>query len=61
MDFDILADHSVKIKEIEKRDNYWDFARELKMTMIPIEISALGTIPKSLVRGLEELEIGGRA
>ena len=31
------------------------------VTVIPIVISALGTIPKGLVRELEELEIGGRA
>ena len=29
--------------------------------IIPIVSGALGTIPKGLVRGLEELEIGGRA
>ena len=29
--------------------------------MIPIVIGTLGTIHKVLVRGLEELEIGGRA
>ena len=29
------------------------------MTVIPIVIGALGTIPKGLVKGLEELEIGG--
>ena len=29
--------------------------------MIPIEIDARGTTPKGLIRGLEELEIGGPA
>ena len=33
----------------------------MKMTVIPIVIGALGTIPKGLVKGLERLEIGGRA
>ena len=32
----------------------------MKETVIPIVIGALGTIPKGLVRGLEELEIGVR-
>ena len=31
------------------------------MTVIPIIIGALGTVPKGLVRELEDLEIGGRA
>ena len=30
MDFAVLADHRVKLKESEKRDKYLDFARELK-------------------------------
>ena len=32
----------------------------MKVIMISIVIGALGTIPKSLVKGLEELEIGER-
>ena len=52
----------------KKRDKYFDFARDhphLRTTlwniMIQIIISALETIPKNLVRRLEELEIEGRA
>ena len=33
----------------------------MKVTVIPIVIGALGTIPKGLVKGLKELEIEGRA
>ena len=33
----------------------------MKVTVIPIVIGALGTIPKGLVKGLEGLEIGGQA
>ena len=33
MDFAVLVDHRVKIKENEKRDNYLDLARELKNAM----------------------------
>ena len=32
----------------------------LKVTVIPIKICALGTIPKILVKGLEDLEIRGQ-
>ena len=32
----------------------------MKVTIIPIEISALGTVTKGLVQGLEDLEITGR-
>ena len=33
----------------------------MKLTVIPILNGALGTIPKDLLGGLEELEIGGGA
>ena len=33
----------------------------MKATVIPIITGALGTIPRDLVKKLEELEIGGRA
>ena len=33
----------------------------MKVTMMLIVIGALGTIPKGLVKGLEELKIGGFA
>ena len=58
--FAVPANHRVKIKENEKRDKYLDLARELKklwhmrVTVIPIVISTLGTIPKGLISGLEE-------
>ena len=69
MDFTVPADHKVNIKENEKRDKYLDLARELKkenlwnmkVTMIRVVIGALETIPRGSVRGLEELEIKGRA
>ena len=31
--FDVPADHRIKLKECEKRDKYLDLARELKKTM----------------------------
>ena len=54
-----------KIKESEKKDNYLDLTRELKnlwnikVMVISNVIGVLRTIPKGLVRGLEDLEIRG--
>ena len=36
--------------------NLWN----MKVTMIPIVISALGRVPKELVEGLDDLKIRGR-
>ena len=66
VDFAVLADHRVKLKEWEKRVKYLDLARELKklwnmkVMIIPIVIGALGTVTKGLVQGLEDLEITGQ-
>ena len=66
MDFAVLADHRVKLKENEKKDKYFDRGRELKklwkitVTFIQIIIGALGTVNKGLLKGLEDLEIRGR-
>ena len=54
------------MEENEKKDKYLNLARELKklwnmkVTIVPIVIGALGTITKGLLKGLEDLEIGGR-
>ena len=66
MDFAVLADNRVKLKESEKKDEYLDFAwelkklRNMKVTFIPIVIGALGTVTKGLIKELEDLEIRGR-
>ena len=68
VDFAVPADHRVKLKENDKRDKYLDLARELKkktlwnikVTVIPIVIGALGTVTKGLVQELEDLEIRRR-
>ena len=66
MDFAVPAHHKVKIKEGKKRDKYIDLTRELKklwnmkVTVIPVVIDALGTIPKGLIKWLEDLEIRGQ-
>ena len=66
MDFAILADHRVKLKEGVKKDKYLNLPREwkklwdMKVMFIPIIIAALGTVTKGLTKGLEDLEIRGR-
>ena len=58
MDFAVPADHRVKMKENEKIDKYLDLAREAveyEGEVIPIVVGALGTVPKSLQKKLEEL------
>ena len=70
VDFTVPADHRIKLKECEKKDRYLDkyldLSRELKklwnmqVTIIPIVIGAFGIVTKGLLKGLEELEIGGR-
>ena len=66
VDFVFSADHRVKTQESETIDKFLDLLRELKwlwnmkVTMIPVVVGALGTVSKGLERGLEELEIRGR-
>ena len=63
MDFAVLADNRITLKESKKRDKCLDLARELKkvwnkkVTMIPIVICVLSTISKGFVQGLEDLEM----
>ena len=64
-DFAILADHRVKRKENEKINEYSDLRKLLLklwslVTVIPIVVDELGTVPKGLEDKLEELEIRGR-
>ena len=66
MNFAVLADHRVKLKESEKKDKYPALAKELiklwnmKVTFIPIVIGTLGTVTKGLLQGLGgDLEIRG--
>ena len=65
VDFAVPADHRLKLKENEKKDMYFESARELKklwnikVTMVPIIIGALGTVTKGLIKGLHEPERRG--
>ena len=62
----VPADHRIKPKRCEKRDKYLDLFRELKklwnitVTIILILIGAFGTETKGLLKGLEDLDVGGR-
>ena len=66
VDFAVPVDHRINLKESEKKNKYLDLARELKklwnmkVTIVPIVIDALGIITKGLLKGLEDLEVGGR-
>ena len=65
VDFAVPADHRIN-QESEKKDKYLNLAREIKklwnmkVTIVPIVIGALGTVTKRLLKGLEDLEIGGQ-
>ena len=65
VDYAVPANHRINLKECEKKDKYLDLARELKklwnmkVTIVPIVIGALGTITKGLLKGLEDLKVGG--
>ena len=68
VDIALPADYRIKLKECEKKDKYLDFARELKknnvwnmkVTIMPIVIGAFSMVPKGLLKGLEDMEVGGR-
>ena len=65
-DFAVPADHRIKLKESEKKDKYFDLTRELKklwnmkVIIISIVIGDFGIVTKGLLKGLEDLEVGGR-
>ena len=56
VDFAVLADHLIKLKEFEKKDKYLDLARELKklwnmqVTIIPIVIGVFGNNNKMITK-----------
>ena len=67
----VQADHRIKLKEYEKKDIYFNLARELKkkkqqqlsnmkLAITPIGICAFDTVTKGLIKGLEDLKVCGR-
>ena len=65
VDLAVPVDHRIKLKVCEKKDKFLYIARELKkqwnmkVTIVPIVIGAFGTGTKGLLKGLEDLEVGG--
>ena len=66
VDCAVPADHRIKLKECEKNNKYLDLTREwkklwnMRVTIVPIVIGAFSTVTKELLKGLEDLEVGGR-
>ena len=63
MDFAVPVDHTVKIKENEKKDRNSDLANELKKNSVTVTLIVNGvlvTVSKDLEKKLKELEIGGQ-
>ena len=66
VDVAFLADHRINLKESEKKDKYLDLAREqkklwnMKVTIVSIDIGALGTITKGLLKGLRTWKLADR-
>ena len=67
VDFAVLTNQIVQLKEIEKRDKYLDLGRKqknklwnMKVMVKPIVTGALATVTKGLEQRLEYLEIGGQ-
>ena len=58
VDFAVLADHKVKLKE-KRKDKDLDLSKELN-SRGTIVIGALGTVNKQLVQRLEDMEVRGR-
>ena len=65
VNFAVPVDHRINLKESQKKDKYLDLARELKklrnikVTIVPIVTDKIGTVTKGLLKGLEDLEVGG--
>ena len=67
VDFAVLVDHRIKLKESEKKYKYLNLDRKLKkklwntkVIIIPIVIGTFGTVTKGLLKRLEDVEIRGR-
>ena len=61
VDFSVTADHRIKREECEKKDKYLNLAREWKKIWNKqVTIGSFGTVTKGLLKGLEDLEVGGQ-
>ena len=63
VDFAVPADHRIEVSQQRKIENFQDLKRELqklwnlKISMAPVVIGAFGTIPKSLEKHRNELNV----
>ena len=61
-----MADYRIKLKECDKKDKCLHLARKLqkmwnmKVTIVPMVIGAFVTVTNGLLKGLEDLKVGGR-
>ena len=60
VEFAVPADHRINLKKGEKKGRELKKLWNMQVIIIPIVISAFGTVIKGLQRGLEDLEVGGR-
>ena len=66
VDFAVPYDTKVNTKEVEKIEKYQDLARELrklwnmKVSIIPVIVGALGTTPKNICKRMEDIGIKTR-
>ena len=64
--YDVPGEHRIKLKECEKKNKYLDLVRELKklwnmkVTIVPYVIGGFSTVTEGLLKGPEDLEVGGR-
>ena len=64
-DFDLQTDHLILARRpgliiINKKKKELKKLWNMKVTIVPIVIGAFGTITKGLLKGLEDLKVGGR-
>ena len=59
--------HKKKTKKKRELENCWQQSQQLKkklwnmqVTIIPVVIGTFGTVTKGLLRGLDDLKVGGR-
>ena len=62
MNFVVPADHRKKLKNLKREISTRELKKtvDMKVTIIPVVIGALGIVTKGLVQGLEDLEITER-
>ena len=66
VDFAVPYDTKVNTKEVEKIEKHQDLARELtklwnmKVSIIPVIVGALGTTPKTICKRMEDIGIKTR-